>query len=282
MSDSRLLHTVSETQKDLMTWVCSEETHLARALFRRGADEVRHCSFSEGFINPPIFEGFLLSPFNEATPEDLCSNVDGTAQTAVKLSLYSPLQGNTIIRLLVLNPGSLGSPLECAFLYCDLVSRNLPTYEAISYAWGDPSDTREVSCNGHTLRITQSLHGVFERIRCLDRVRYVWADALCINQKDTRELGQQVSIMQDIYRSANRVLVWLGNDVQGKAHEAFALCCTIVEHWRIPPNKPIVDGFLEYQDMISTAVEGELDPFPLVSAEVWDSLTKLFNLPWFR
>ena len=260
----------------------SQEAHLARALFRRGADDARHCTFSEGFIDPPEYEGFVQSLLYDTSPEEQYSKVNGPAQMPNKLPLYRPLLGSTAIRLLALKPGPPGSLIQCSLLYFDRMSQSLPAYEAISYAWGVPSDTLEISCHGHVVQITRSLCAMLERIRCPDQVRYVWADALCINQKDPQELSQQVSIMRDIYRSAHRVLVWLGHDLQLKAHEAFALCCTIVERWRIPPDKPIVDGFAEYTGMISTANEGELDRFPSVSAKVWDALALLFNLPWFR
>ncbi|KAF4446654.1 hypothetical protein F53441_9695 [Fusarium austroafricanum] len=38
----------------------------------------------------------------------------------------------------------------------------------------------------------------------------IWIDALCINQATTVERSQQVSLMQRIYKEADRVLIWLG------------------------------------------------------------------------
>ncbi|XXH03817.1 hypothetical protein Hte_010223 [Hypoxylon texense] len=40
--------------------------------------------------------------------------------------------------------------------------------------------------------------------------RDIWIDAICINQEDNVERCQQVSIMADIYRSAEYVIIWLG------------------------------------------------------------------------
>ena len=39
---------------------------------------------------------------------------------------------------------------------------------------------------------------------------YFWIDALCINQTDNDEKGQQVRLMREIYASAESVIVWLG------------------------------------------------------------------------
>lgn len=40
--------------------------------------------------------------------------------------------------------------------------------------------------------------------------KYLWIDALCIDQSDISERGHQVSIMTQIYSSAMSVIVWLG------------------------------------------------------------------------
>ncbi len=40
---------------------------------------------------------------------------------------------------------------------------------------------------------------------------------MCINQKDTLEKSRQVAHMDDVYRKAMRVIVWLGKEECGKA-----------------------------------------------------------------
>jgi hypothetical protein len=42
----------------------------------------------------------------------------------------------------------------------------------------------------------------------------LWIDAICINQNDTEERNAQVRRMLDIYKSANRVIVWLGEGTE--------------------------------------------------------------------
>ena len=39
-----------------------------------------------------------------------------------------------------------------------------------------------------------------------------WYDALCINQSNLEERGQQVQLMAEIYKHAAEVIVWLGNE----------------------------------------------------------------------
>jgi Heterokaryon incompatibility protein (HET) len=43
----------------------------------------------------------------------------------------------------------------------------------------------------------------------------MWIDAICIHQKDDLEKGPQVALMGDIYRLADRVVVWLGPEADG-------------------------------------------------------------------
>ncbi|KAK2057545.1 hypothetical protein LY76DRAFT_657086, partial [Colletotrichum caudatum] len=40
----------------------------------------------------------------------------------------------------------------------------------------------------------------------------LWADALCINQKDVPGRNQQVRMMGDIYAAARSAVIWLGEE----------------------------------------------------------------------
>jgi hypothetical protein len=42
--------------------------------------------------------------------------------------------------------------------------------------------------------------------------RLLGADAVCINQQDNDEKALQVPLMSRIYRQAQQVIVWLGDD----------------------------------------------------------------------
>jgi hypothetical protein len=87
-----------------------------------------------------------------------------------------------------------------------------PPYVAISYAWGDTGDKRDIVVDGYTISITTSLHGAFDAVRRKTEPLLLWADALCINQQDDDERSQQVQLMNTIYTAATSVAVWLGPD----------------------------------------------------------------------
>jgi hypothetical protein len=125
-------------------------------------------------------------------------------------TIYSTSSSDHEIRLLNILPS--GSAPE-SLVACELREYNTdacPTYEALSYCWGDSSEQRTVLCNGQTHSITASLYDALSRLRHEDEPRLVWADALCINRSNDYEKSIQVSRMGQIYSRAERVVVWFG------------------------------------------------------------------------
>ncbi|KAK7409526.1 hypothetical protein QQX98_008310 [Neonectria punicea] len=120
---------------------------------------------------------------------------------------YEELQPGQI-RLLVLNPGRGDQPIECHLQHTSLA--DAPDFEALSYVWGAPEPAFEIMCNDEKTRIGPNLHLALHHLRDGDRPRVLWADALCINQRDVGEKNQQVPMMGDIYQKATRAVIWLG------------------------------------------------------------------------
>ncbi|KAI1742716.1 heterokaryon incompatibility protein-domain-containing protein [Xylaria scruposa] len=107
---------------------------------------------------------------------------------------------------------------------------NQPTYEALSYCWGDASDKRLIFCDGRPFPVGQNLEEALRHLRQSEGARILWIDAICINQNDLSERASQVKLMRHIYRTASRVLVWLGGH---SAHSdlVFPLCERMMETW---------------------------------------------------
>ena len=125
--------------------------------------------------------------------------------TALYQSL--PLQQSRDVRLLYLIPANDKRPITALLKTVSLDSK--PEYIALSYAWGRPNFDAELVCNGVTLKITSNLHAALMRMRRTHQSAF-WVDQLCINQSDLAELGRQVALMRQIYRSAENVYIWLG------------------------------------------------------------------------
>ena len=87
-----------------------------------------------------------------------------------------------------------------------------PQYSAISYTWGDTRDTRYVRIDGKMLAVAENCWIALRQVRLASHVRWIWIDAISINQKDRDEKNHQVQEMARVYENATCVLVSLGMD----------------------------------------------------------------------
>ncbi|KAF4333589.1 heterokaryon incompatibility 6 OR allele [Fusarium beomiforme] len=71
------------------------------------------------------------------------------------------------------------------------------------------SDRDKILCDGKGAYVKSNLYHALLQLR-KSRPGLYWIDAICINQSDLSELGQQVQMMHRIYSSATQVTVWLG------------------------------------------------------------------------
>lgn len=134
---------------------------------------------------------------------------------------YTPLPEGDFIRLLHLYPNTSDAPLMARLEPVSL--SQAPPYEALSYVWGVPAfdsrlqiinETRPQSIDN--IFITKSLFDALSHLRQPPRngqgPRILWADAVCINQKDTREKNTQIPLMRTIYSKAKRVIAYICPD----------------------------------------------------------------------
>ncbi|KAK3346012.1 heterokaryon incompatibility protein-domain-containing protein [Lasiosphaeria hispida] len=149
---------------------------------------------------------------------------------------YPRLPANTdAIRVLTVEPGDFLSPLVCTL--APAAFRDKPKYVALSYTWGnshpspvslptahnkrpkqpnaaprvDPDHvTVPITVNDHAFGIAPNLHAALVHLRSPTHPLPIWADAICINQHDTEERNQQVSLMSFIYSRAVQTVAWIG------------------------------------------------------------------------
>lgn len=120
---------------------------------------------------------------------------------------------NSYIRLLRIELAS-GSRLDSECLQCTSRAFRfpdaVPPYEALSWTWGDPKQTDVLVLNGFQHRVSSNLTGFLKRYRHQRVQRYLWIDALCINQNDKQEKQEQIQIMHRIYAASTKFTIWLG------------------------------------------------------------------------
>ena len=167
------------------------------------------------------------------------------------------------------------------------VDLSLPTYEALSYTWGStdnpatvyierpPQSPMSEQSELSTLQIGQHLMKALRYLRYTDKPRTLWIDAICIDQKNTAERNEQVKQMDRIYKLAERVIVWLGEESPSSK-----LAITTLEflgrqveltkdYHRLP--SPCCDEPL-WSD------SGHSLPY---SEETWEAIFDLLGRPWF-
>jgi hypothetical protein len=122
---------------------------------------------------------------------------------------YDPLIGSYSTRVVTLLPSaSKEDKIEICIAEVDLATP--PSFEALSYAWGDSSQRVALQCHGKDLHVTSNCESALRHLRQDSGVRTLWVDAICIDQTSTDDRNQQVRIMGDIYSKASLVLIWLG------------------------------------------------------------------------
>ncbi|KAJ1327429.1 HET domain-containing protein [Microdochium nivale] len=142
-------------------------------------------------------------------------------------TLYHPLTDDEI-RLVYILPGGLDDMIRCHLSDGRLNPiRNFAKFRAVSYTWGDPTDTVPILVDGHIFNATRNLHQLLHTLRkTLTSIQPFWIDAICLNQADDVEKAKQVPRMSDIYSLAEDVILWLGlnttdeDDDIGRAFEA--------------------------------------------------------------
>lgn len=195
-------------------------------------------------------------------------------------ALHQPITRDKEIRLLVLEPGAPSDELRCHLVNAELSWRT--KYEALSYTWGDPTITRQLTCSGRTIDVTVSLHDALSDLRHPRRKRLLWVDAVCINQTDNDEKAKQIRLMGEIYSQARRVLIYLGraeSSVDGAMESIRQL------DWKFMPIHvrryssrlaafgPVGVQLIDCLPKMNPITEDKIS---------WDPIISLLRRPWFQ
>ncbi|KAJ4375102.1 hypothetical protein N0V83_002185 [Neocucurbitaria cava] len=174
---------------------------------------------------------------------------------------WRPLRDREI-RLLQVQPGNTLSTISCDFLYADLASAK--DYAALSYTWGTAAPSIPILLHGKVTLVSENLYLALLHLRKRG-VALIWVDALCINQEDLAERARQVSHMEEVYRRASLVWVWLGDS------DEFSELALDELH-----------GLGQYLDWDGAVPQErlvqELDQHP----QRWRAISELLYRPWFR
>ena len=169
---------------------------------------------------------------------------------------YDRLSCSNEVRLLRLHSGAPWERLDCDIIQCP--KEELPRYQAISYTWGQKTQSHLIWIKNQPLRIPANAHEVLHRLRRRKKSRCLWIDSICIDQSEdgNGERPQQLDLMGYIYSKATKVLVWLGDS----------------------GDSPRAVSFLH---VLSAAFSERQVHFSRTRAD-WTALITLLKQPWFE
>jgi Heterokaryon incompatibility protein (HET) len=196
-----------------------------------------------------------------------------------------PLKADGEIRLLKASQDRFGG-VTCEL---EVFSFNLiPAYDALSYTWGPATHEQAargitserihpVLCNGHEILVTENLYNFLTRYITVKSFElhnsFMWIDSLCIDQANDVERMSQVKIMATIYRSAESVLVWLGEQDSEHTKKSFDLI-RFLTSLSNDSLKQVTPKSIETKE-----VQAILDPYGDIS--YWTAIKKLFERKYF-
>lgn len=180
--------------------------------------------------------------------------------------MYMQLINGHAVRLFELSPGQGNEQVSITLSIHEL--EHAPPFDAISYVWGDAKQRQNIVCNKKFLSVTQSLDAALRRVRYTDRPRFLWADAICINQGDLREKSHHVAFMCDVYKRAKTVLICMGPDEHGAGDDIVELVQEYAERSAPYPNGLKRMPVLE-------------DNSSIIRDPRWKSLARLLSNTWW-
>ena len=195
---------------------------------------------------------------------------------------YTPLSTDPTrkeIRLLEILPSdSRFHVVYCKIHHVPLHGPELRPYEALSYCWGGSSLGRWIAIHGDAgmryLNITDNLYFALWRLRDASQSRWMWIDAVCIDQNDSAEKAAQVLVMRDIYASSKRAVLWLGEkDSDGSSERGLELVFRV----------HIVLNFDKTHNVKRDLFQQSAGPseLPPPTSRLWWDLFALLNRSWF-
>ncbi|KAL9123372.1 MAG: hypothetical protein Q9187_000054, partial [Circinaria calcarea] len=124
-----------------------------------------------------------------------------------------------------------------------------------------------------TLLIQHNLYTLLQQLRRNQYSRFIWIDAMCINQGDA-EKSAQIPLMRYVYQEARRVFVWLGeaSDIEEGSLAILPALARILE-------KTIQEGHKVNPEVPTTFDSVGL---PMPDHAIWLALGGIMMRPWFR
>jgi hypothetical protein len=158
-----------------------------------------------------------------------------------------------------------------------------PEYECVSYVWGLGPKNHRITIDEGFIWVTETLaSALLSFVRNAHhsdcRTRALWIDQITINQDDLNEKSQQVQQMGQIYKKAQRDVLWMGLPTP-KSVTALNWLSKLGAGWYTA-----LRGDLDWYSPASHVFWNLASKLHSPSAEVLDALEEIFDRcpPWHR
>jgi len=129
-----------------------------------------------------------------------------------------------------------------------------------------------------SMDITRNLHSALQDLGAASQSTFYWIDAICIDQTDNAERGEQVSRMKDIYDRASGVVISLGSST-ARLSAAVDIVMQISNQFekdtRISPDMIVGPSGLNLTAKDTEKLESYTN-------YAYQEVAHFFSLPWFR
>ncbi|KAB5585122.1 heterokaryon incompatibility protein-domain-containing protein [Coniochaeta sp. 2T2.1] len=178
--------------------------------------------------------------YHHGAPAEKLPQLGADAATRPSELQYRALTGKEI-RLLTFEPDQqTDTPLRLRMHHVDLgePGKAQDGYHALSYACGTGPKDILIFVNGASFMISFELEKALRHLWLYNNTTPIWVDAICISQSDLDERADQVLMMKQIYESAARAVVWLGEERPGQTETAVSF---LRERIRVDDDGKLVD-----------------------------------------
>lgn len=149
-------------------------------------------------------------------------------------SIYQALLTPDSIRLLKIEHNAKGLPCYLSVHSVVPKNRSFQRYNALSYVWGTPRDTKMIYINEAPAMVRSNLYSALLEISHDNIQSFLWIDAICIDQENIKERNAQVALMRDIFANATQVIIWSGASTDGNTDLSVdfdVYSCIIESRW---------------------------------------------------
>ncbi|KAI0197267.1 hypothetical protein EV127DRAFT_329817 [Xylaria flabelliformis] len=177
------------------------------------------------------------------------------------------------IRILDLLPGDDDEPLKGVIRRVTI--SQVGKFQALSYVWGGyPSEINPYYLHTRqgSILLNFSLYSALRALR-KGSIISVWADGVCINQKNPREKALQINMLGEIFKAADQVTGWLGHAYNGSEDAIRVLSRIRTEVHSSSPSESNAES--------AKVVERLSGTVPDPGDVTWKYINSLLRRPWF-